>query len=190
MRKLVSPAHPCFASIIKTNAMATLEKAKEYVKYLSETYAQPIPVYDEHIAAAKREAKRMVYSTEDLFLRLAALNLLNRAIKIKPNNFGLSYGFIKGNAGLLLTWLVRVKSSTINYRLFVDTTESCAYVEVEGVLFSFHHVHLDDSLRHYSKEARNEPITWEGIRLQPIALPLFQWACDISYNRLGSEQEI
>ncbi len=114
-----------------------------------------------------------VYRTREVFLFLSAINLLNAAIKQKEYKKELGYGFIKGKALLAARIIItRYRYNDIQY--YYDTEEKCLYIEVYGVVFSFHNI-LEDPL--IIEQATNtEKIVWPGIRLQKIAIPLFSFA--------------
>ena len=114
-----------------------------------------------------------VYRTREVFLYLSAINLLNAAIKQNEYKKELGYGFIKGKALLAARIIItRYKYNDIHY--YYDTQEKCLYIDVYGVVFSFHNI-LEDPLI-IEQATKTERIIWPGIRLQKIAVPLFSFA--------------
>lgn len=107
-------------------------------------------------------------NTEEVFLKLCALNLLNAAIKTDLFKDILSYELIKSTAAKLVIAIDCLKKGIISYYYHKD--ELCLYFEIGNIVFSFHHVPLTSEIL---KASFATPIKWPGIRLQRIAQPLF-----------------
>ena len=114
-----------------------------------------------------------IYRAREAFLYLSALNLLNAAIKQNEYKNELTYGFIKGKA-LLIAKIIITKYRYDNIRCYYDLDEKCLYIEVYGVVFSFH-IRIEDPFL-IETDAKAEKIIWPEIRLQRIAEPLFELA--------------
>ena len=112
------------------------------------------------------------HNTDEVFLHLCALNLLNAAIKTEKFKDHLSYDLIKSNAAKLITIIDSLKKEDI-ISYYFNKDEYCLYFEVGGVVFSFHHVPLTSEIL---KASFSNPIIWPGIRLQKIAQPLLNQA--------------
>ena len=110
-------------------------------------------------------------NTDEVFLQLCALNLLNAAIKIEPFKDYLSYDLIKTNAAKLIKVIDGLKNDDVSY--FYNKEEDCLYFELGGIVFSFHHV---PSTSEILKASFANPIIWPGKRLQRIAQPLLNQA--------------
>lgn len=110
-------------------------------------------------------------NTDEVFLQLCALNLLNAAIKTEMFKEQLSYDLIKSNAAKLVIVIDSLKQEIISY--YYNKEEYCLYFEVGGIVFSFHHVPLTSEIL---KASFANPISWPGIRLQKIAQPLLNQA--------------
>jgi len=117
--------------------------------------------------------KLRINRTRDVFLYLSAINLLNAAIKQAPYKKELSYGFIK-NKALFATKIIitRYRYNKVNY--YYSTIEKCLYIEIYGVVFSFHNIFEDPLILEIA--AKEKAIVWPEIRLQYIATPLFELA--------------
>lgn len=114
-----------------------------------------------------------IHRKKDIFLYLSSINLLNAAIKQADYKKYLRYSFIKGKALLAAKIIItRYRYNDVLY--FYDTEEKCLYVEIYGVVFSFHNI-IEEPLI-IEKAATAERIEWPGIRLQKIAEPLFDLA--------------
>lgn len=124
-----------------------------------------------------RELK--IYHTRDVFLYLSAINLLNAAIKQPEYKKELGYGFIKGKA-VLVTRIIIARFHYGNIRYYYASDEKCLYIEVYGVVFSFHNILEDPMIIEAATKA--EKIDWPGIRLQRIAMPLFELAKTVYYH--------
>ena len=110
-------------------------------------------------------------NTDEVFLQLCALNLLNAAIKTESYKDHLSYDLIKTNAAKLVTVIDNLKKDSIFY--YYNKEEYCLYFELSGIVFSFHHVPLTSEIL---KASFANPITRPGIRLQKIAQSLLNYA--------------
>jgi len=106
-----------------------------------------------------------------MFLLLCALNLLNAAIKTEPFKDKLSYDLIKTNAAKLVAVVDSLSKDDISY--YYNKEEFCLYYKFGNIVFSFHHVPLTSEIL---KASFSNPITWPGIRLQKIAVPLLNYA--------------
>lgn len=120
-------------------------------------------------------------NTDEVFLQLCALNLLNAAIKTETYKDYLSYDLIKTNAAKLVTVIDNLKKDSISY--YYNKEEYCLYFELSGIVFSFHHVPLTKEIL---KASFANPITWPGIRLQKIAHSLLNY----TINSLEDDTEI
>ena len=110
-------------------------------------------------------------NTNQLFLVLAAINLLNAAIKKNEFKKDLTYSFIKSKATILLEHLIGMDSLQ-NVSYFYNREEKCIYVKVYGVIFSFHHITESETILNNIQDK----IEWEGIRLQKIAIEVYELA--------------
>lgn len=110
-------------------------------------------------------------NTDEVFLQLCALNLLNASIKTETYKDHLSYDLIKSNATKLVTVIDNLKKDGISY--YYNKEESCLYFEVGGIVFSFHHIPLTSEIL---KASFAIPIRWPGIRLKRIAQSLLNQA--------------
>ena len=112
-----------------------------------------------------------ISNTNQLFLVLAAINLLNAAIKKNEFKKELTYSFIKSKATMLLELLIEMDSLQ-NVSYFYNREEKCMYVKVYGVIFSFHHITESETILNNIQDE----IEWEGIRLQKIAIEVYELA--------------
>lgn len=150
----------------------------EYQKIDLEASATPIDkAYVEEAITILRTLR--IYKTREVFLYLSAINLLNAAIKHTEYKKELGYGFIKGKA-LLAAKIIITRYRYNDIRYYYDTNEKCLYIDVYGVVFSFHNI-LEDPLI-IETAAKSDRIVWPEIRLQRIATPLFELAKTM-YNR-------
>lgn len=112
-----------------------------------------------------------ISNANQLFLVLAAINLLNAAIKKNEFKKELTYSFIKSKATMLLELLIEMDSLQ-NVSYFYNREEKCMYVKVYGVIFSFHHIAESETILNNIQDE----IEWEGIRLQKIAIEVYELA--------------
>lgn len=111
---------------------------------------------------------------DDYFMVLSALNLLNAAIKDARWKHELSYGFIKGQAARLFDqWIAKPVEGI---RAYYNEREGAVFFDVEGVIFSYHRIAINDRIRGFIRSSANKPIEWGGIRLQKIPVEVFDLA--------------
>lgn len=161
--------------------MNTLEKEMKEIKkqiveriYRENEYRTDKGLNDVIIAEAMSESNRPCRTKEDYFRVLSALNLLNAAIKDKRWKHQLSYGFIKGHAAKLFEhWIT---SPIDDVKAYYNETEGAVFFNVDGVVFSYHRIPFSDCIRSFIHSINNQPISWNGIRLQKIPVELFELA--------------
>jgi len=107
-------------------------------------------------------------TTEDYFLFFSSLNLLNSYVK-KNYSISKKYNFKKEvSKGIesLITW----SPEGINY----SYNKSISIIDIDGLQFSFHNAEISELME--QKIANNDQIEWEGIKLQPVAVSVFDFA--------------
>mgnify|MGYP000219510488 CR=1 FL=1 len=132
--------------------------------------------YEKH---RKRQIVETIYSknmdnSNEYFMVLSALNLLNSAIKDTHWKHDLSYGFIKGKAAELFEKWIKVPVEGVN--AYYNSQEGAVFFSVDGVVFSYHRIKLSEKIRSLIQTSGNKPITWTGVRLQKIPVELFDLA--------------
>ena len=108
---------------------------------------------------------------DDYFLFFASLNLINAYIKQDnaEESISKSYSFkqhVSKGIEAILTWQPE------GIKCFYD--KNLAIINIEGLQFSFHNVEISNLM--IDKKDSLEAITWEGIRLQPVANLIFEFA--------------
>ena len=149
-----------------------------YYNQIAKTYFDSLtkPVKEITFANVKKAENILrnfngIINTKQLFLILAAINLLNAAIKKDEFKKDLTYSFIKSKATILLEHLIEMDSlQHVSY--FYNREEKCMYVKVYGIIFSFHHITESETILNNIQEK----IEWEGIRLQRIAVEVYELA--------------
>ena len=53
------------------------------------------------------------------------------------------------------------------------------YIRCYGIQFSFHNIIVTKEISVFANSEKNNPVEWDGIRLQPISKDLFLLAKDI-----------
>lgn len=112
--------------------------------------------------------------TRSLFYILAAINLLNAAIKLERHKSHLFYGFIKSKIGKLADTYLNNPEMFEDVSVYYDNNQKCIYFDVYGVIFSFHQIQESKLIK--TVASNNQPIIWAGIRLQRIAQNVFLYA--------------
>ena len=126
----------------------------------------------EHVRQAVDVVSRLFPPTDaaECFALLAALNLLNAAVKLPWGRKMVVYGYVKGAAALLFEHLTLYPVRGV--QIYHDRCEHVTYFRVQGIQISFH----------YTPVSRTTPLgkpvqRWDGMRLQLIAVELFTLAC-------------
>lgn len=107
---------------------------------------------------------------DDVMRLLASLNLLNAAVKMPVGTYVTTYSYIKGHVGLLFIWLLYHPMEDVS--TYWSEEDDIVYFSVPEYQFSFHRVPLLSLVRHLTEKLK--PQQWDGIRLQLIALDIFQ----------------
>ena len=131
------------------------------------------------IDEATQYIQQDVQSKNDVFIKLCALNLLNAAIKDKEYKKELSYGYIKPRVSRLVNFLASHFENGYADELYYDAQGQCMYIRCYGIQFSFHNIIVTKEISIFANSEKNNPVEWDGIRLQPISKDLFLLAKDI-----------
>lgn len=131
------------------------------------------------IDEATQYIQRDVQSKNDVFIKLCALNLLNAAIKDKEYKKELCYGYIKPRVSRLVNFLASHFENGYADELYYDAQGQCMYIRCYGIQFSFHNIIVTKEISIFANSEKNNPVEWDGIRLQPISKDLFLLAKDI-----------
>lgn len=133
------------------------------------------------------QAKMPVQTKLELFLRLCSLNYLNALVKKKEYKGVLGYGMIKPKVMHLAMNLAKNDIIGLCEDICFKTDEDCLFVKCYGLQFSFHHVGVS-ILEEECPELRNDEAEWEGLKLQPIAEPLYELANEMVEK--GFEEDV
>lgn len=132
------------------------------------------------------QAKMPVQTKQELFMRLCSLNYLNALVKKKEFKSVLGYGMIKPNVMHLAMNLVKNGKIELCEDISFKPDEDCLFVRCYGLQFSYHHVGVR-VLEEECPELQNDEVQWDGVRLQPIAEPLYDLAKETLEQGLGDE---
>ena len=130
-----------------------------------------------------------VTNADSLFYFLAAMNLLNAAIKTAKHKSQLFYGFIKTRVSKIADSILQNPSSYKDTSVYYDETQKCMYFEVYDVIFSFHQIQETKLIKNIA--SKNDRIQWTGIRLQRIAQNIFLYAkqLNIDSDKLSDDMD-
>ena len=133
--------------------------------------------------------KISVSDADSLFYFLAAMNLLNAAIKTAKHKSQLFYGFIKTRVSKITDLILQNPSFYTDTSVYYDDKQRCMYFEVYGVIFSFHQVQETKLIKNIA--SKNDRIQWTGIRLQRIAQNIFLYAkqLNIDSDKLSDDMD-
>lgn len=159
----------------------------EISDYIKEAYTsirideERRPIASDTVDAAMDVLKSYrINDTVGLFYYLAAINLLNAAIKMKQYKKRLRYSFIKGKARVVTEYVI-AKNRFDGVFYHYNKPENCLYVKVLDVVFSFHYV--DETPFILGPASQTAPVEWSGIRLQILAEEIFLKAKEMESNK-------
>lgn len=140
------------------------------------------------IDEAKQYIQIEVQSKNDVFIKLCSLNMLNAAIKDKEHKKELSYGYIKPRVSRLVNFLISHFENGYADELYYDAQGQCMYIRCYGIQFSFHNIIVTNEISTFANSELNNPVEWDGVRLQPISKDLFLLAKDIHSRNIEVNQ--
>lgn len=140
------------------------------------------------IDEAKQYIQRPIQDKRDAFLRLCSLNLLNAAIKKKEFKDSLSYGYIKPCVSRLVECVISHTDDSYVDELYYNSDQKCMYIRCYGIQFSFHNITVTEDISTFANSELNNPVEWDGIRLQPISKDLFLLAKDVHSGNIKVNQ--
>lgn len=143
----------------------------------NENYISEITI--DKLMKAKDIINLMPKNNKELLIVLASMNLINAALKrkefkSKEKDALIHYGLLKPRVSRLFHNLIDNRQK-FEIDFYIDEHEKCAYIEIEGLQFSFHNIAIDESLREFINSPLNNPKPWKGVRLQKIAGELFDY---------------
>ena len=150
----------------------------EISNHIAELYSQlaekeSMPIGEDAVKDAIRWIDDFeLNNSESLFTIVAALNLLNAAIKKDDLKSPLFYGYIKGNASKVADYYLSNKDKFEGTSIYYEKANKCLLFNIFDVVFSFHQV--KETTLIVTLAANAEPIIWPGILLQRIAQPVFE----------------
>ena len=155
---------------------------EQYRKLANE---ESLPISEDSVKDAIRYIDDFdLKDSKSLFTIVAALNLLNAAVKKDDLKSSLYYAYIKTNvskvADFYLSYKDRFEGTTVYYEL----PRKCFYFSIFEVVFSFHQIKETNQIINVA--ANSEPIIWPGIRLQRIAQLVFEYGMQIN-GKVNSE---
>lgn len=135
----------------------------------------------ENIIQAKDNIDKKPETTEELFLIVCSMNLINAGIKTKEFKEHIHYGMLKPRVSKLLLGILQDTDRQLDIQFYINASQQCAYIEIYGLQFGFHNITIYEKLKDFINSPENKPVEWKGIRLQKIASELFNYALKI-YN--------
>lgn len=123
--------------------------------------------------------------SKSLFTIVAALNLLNAAVKKDNLKSSLYYAYIKTNVSKVADYYLSNRDRFEWATVFYEQPRKCFYFSIFDVVFSFHQIKETDLIVNVA--ANSEPITWPGIRLQRIAQFVFEYGKQISGSDINRD---
>lgn len=155
-----------------------LYSESDLLKEIENPIEEKYEIYKSELMESLGIMKIAPKKTDDLFLYLSAMNLLNAWInrqkqtKTKKKKLFRDMYFFK-------TYLSNTISEMLNNEKLlakIYLEPNLAMIEINNFQFSFHHVPLSDKMKEFLNSDKNIEIIWSGKRLQPIAPLLFRYA--------------
>jgi len=118
-------------------------------------------------------------NNKELLKVLVAMNLINAALKRKEfrteeKDALIQYGMLKPRVSRLFKDILDNRSK-FDIDFYIKTKDNCAYIEINGLQFSFHNITINKTLKVFVDSDLNNPKEWQGVRLQKIAGELFDY---------------
>lgn len=163
----------------------------EINNYITELYGQlaegeSMPISEDAVNDSIRCINNFqLNDSKSLFTIVAALNLLNAAIKKEGHKISLNYGYIKTNVSKVADFYLSNKERFKDSSVYYELSNNCFLFNIFGVIFSFHQI--KGTSRIINEAASSEPIIWSGIRLQRIAQPIFEYGKQICTGEANDE---
>ena len=140
------------------------------------------------IEGVVKHGQMAILTKQDLFLKLSALNYLNTLVKQPKYTKVLGYGMIKPYVMRMAIDLAKNDKTNLCEDICYHPDEDSLYVRCNGIQFCFHCVGVS-ILEEECAQLSNKDVKWDGIRLQPIAEPLYNLAVE-SVEKNLTEDEI
>lgn len=99
-------------------------------------------------------------------------------VKQKEYKENLNYGMIKPKVFYLIKNLASKDQLGLLDEIYIKPSENCAYIRCYGLQFGFHNINAK-ALEEEFPQLVNEDGKWDGVRLQPIAKPLYGFAKEV-----------
>lgn len=167
-----------------------MKKVAEQISHLYNSLptgeAQPIS------AEAVQDAIRCIETfdlsdSNSLFIIVAALNLLNAAIKKDNLKSALYYSYIKTNVSKVADFYLSNKNQFDGSTVYYEKERKCILFNIWGVVFSFHQV--KETTKILNLAANFDPIIWPGIRLQRIAQFVYEYGKQLEKSKIIGSSE-
>ena len=134
------------------------------------------------------ENSKLPISTKSkLFLRLCALNLLNKLVKDDIYKKEIGYNIIKSSVLYMVLNLLRYGKDALTEQIAYKPGENCIFIRCYGLQFGFHKVDKKPFEKEFPKIIDGN-VVWDGVRLQPIGEPLYELAKDICKYDLDEQK--
>lgn len=156
----------------------------EISKYVEEQYnelvgEERLPISEDSVKDAIRFIDDFdLKDSKSLFTIVAALNLLNAAVKKDNLKSSLYYAYIKTNVSKVADYYLSNKEKFEGVTVYYELPRKCFYFSIFDVVFSFHQIKETNQIVNVA--ANFEPIIWPGIRLQRIAQSVFEYGKQIN----------
>ena len=156
--------------------MLKIKQVENFKNSIKFSQKEPEIISNEAFIRAKANIDTMcINNREDAFLYYSSLNLLNTYVKQNKN---VSYYF----KSCVTSAFDSIIENNLDASFYYDTNEHLLIINIMGLQFSFHYVKLSAKMN-FAKNFKNKlskeyykPQNWEGIRLQPVAESLFNFA--------------
>lgn len=139
---------------------------------------------EKEIKEAIIQTKKTIKTKNDAFLVLSSLNLLNAAVKKEEYKHLIGYGLIKPSVSRFIQFCIENPDCNFVEELYYDTEGQCAYIRCFNIQFSFHNIGTRTIDEEFLKSEKNKKVEWDGVRLQPIALELYQLSIENIKNNI------
>lgn len=148
-----------------------LDELIETIRKLDEDETQILN--EEDAKLAMRMMNLAVDDAQSTLLFFAAGNFLNAYVKKPYADPQLHKRYFFKND---VTWVIESLVRNPIGDVAVYLAQGVDYVQVKGLQFSFHNLEMTDVLSTFKQSDKNVLQEWTGLRLQPAAKPIFDYA--------------
>jgi hypothetical protein len=139
------------------------------------------------IEEAFEYTRGMPQNSLEAFRVFCALNVISVGAKKKLVDNHRANGILRPHVARVVTYALEHPELNILDAIYFDTRTkpNCVFIICMGIQFSYHNIPMDnDIIVSFCNSEKNKLIAFDGIKKQPIAEEMFEFAKDILANNI------